>query len=426
MMHKRVRILFIILLAAFGLLTPLLNALWNRVPAVSPDEAMAAIQSNPGMNILIDIRKTNDVYCTSVISNAMQEPDPSNLKPEFLRSKDKVFILCNTGFSSSQVVRELRQKGYNNVFNVTGGVENWIAGKTAPDKSGGCLHPSPSPEGPVSEVVCRNELTKFEQFIICFSGFGLKPLYEVVSLMIALLIWKWPEPHWRTLRWSMLAFFLGENACAINYLCFTQENFTWEFWHCYGMLVAFGLVFYALIGFVDHHLIRYSEKDKSCALLHLCKNCYKHKPVACNLRIIFLFAIPAVFIICFMPISAPFKSFISIGSVYGTDILFTHPVLQQLYEIRIYPVLAMLLLATAWTMLIKWKESAWDLSKMFFSAALGVIGFSMLRFMLFWSYSDNILWAEAWEEITEALFIMTIVVLLCIRWISARLPERAK
>ena len=43
MMHKRVRILFIILLAAFGLLTPLLNALWNRVPAVSPDEAMAAI-----------------------------------------------------------------------------------------------------------------------------------------------------------------------------------------------------------------------------------------------------------------------------------------------------------------------------------------------------------------------------------------------
>jgi hypothetical protein len=61
----------------------------------------------------------------------------------------------------------------------------------------------------------------------------------------------------------MVAFFLGENACAVNFLFYEMENFTWEFWHCYGMLVAFGFVFYALLDFVDHSMIRYS--DQKCA-----------------------------------------------------------------------------------------------------------------------------------------------------------------
>jgi hypothetical protein len=46
----------------------------------------------------------------------------------------------------------------------------------------------------------------------------------------------------------------------------------------------------------------------------------------------------------------------------------------------------------------------------------------MMRFIVFWSFSDNILWAEVWEEITEFLFILSIVVLLNIRRIRQCFP----
>ena len=234
--------------------------------------------------------------------------------------------------------------------------------------------------------------------------------------MIAWVIWKWPESHWRMLRWAMLVFFAGENACAVNYLFYGLENFTWEFWHCYGMLIAFGLTFLALLDFLDQQLIHYSQPDKACAWFSLCKSCYKHKPMACNMRMLFIYTVPGLVVLCAIPLSAPFLDFTCVGGVYGHDVVFTHALQQQLFEIRIYPILAMLCFAWVWIQLIRRKEAALVVSMPFLAAGLGLLGFSMMRFVLFWSFSGNILWAEVWEEITEFLFITLMVVLVRFRW----------
>ncbi len=408
--------LFLVLIGVFGLLPPVLHTLLSSAPSVSPKDAMATLARVPDRTLLIDVRR-DTVYGPSVHAAALPLPQPEQLSPELLRAKDQVFLLCNTGMRGGLMARVFHERGFTNVFAVAGGIEAWIAQSTLSGAGRGETPAAGAGREPTA-VARRNQLTWLEQSIICFASFGLKPVYELVTLIIVVVIWRRRESHWRTMRWAMVAFFVGENACAVNFLFYGLENFTWEFWHCYGMLVAFGLAAYALLDFIDHQMIHYSQRDKPCAFLGLCKSCYKHKPVACNLWILFLFAVPAVMLLCFMPLSAPFRNFTCVGKVFGNDVLFTHSLLQQLCEIRIYPWLAMGFLALTWAVLIVGKESAMERSKAFFATGLGVLGFSVLRFLLFWAYAENILWAEAWEEITEFLFVLTVVLLLCLKRIN--------
>jgi hypothetical protein len=214
------------------------------------------------------------------------------------------------------------------------------------------------------------------------------------------------------MRWGLLAFFLGENACAVNYLFYGLTSFAWEFWHCYGMLVAMGLISYAAIEFADEHMVRYGLEDRPCSFLDLCKRCYKHQPVACNVWLLFIFAIPAMMVLCFMPLTASFRDFSCIGSVFGSEVLFSHSRLQQFYEIRIYPILALVLFGISWLSLLAGRERGMPAARLLFAAGLGPFGFSMMRFVLFWGFSENILWAEVWEEFTELLTVLAILVLL--------------
>lgn len=271
------------------------------------------------------------------------------------------------------------------------------------------------------EATKRIAFTPLEQFLICFTSFGLKPLYGLLSLGAVIALRRRQEPHWRALHWGLLAFFLGEAACAVNYLFYKLENFTWEFWHCYGMLIAFSLISYALVEFSDRFIVRYSLRDAPCAFLGLCKACYKHQPSACTLWVLFLFTVPAIGLLCLIPLSAAFRDFSSVGAVYGTNVLFTHSTLQQLYEIRVYPLLALFFFSLSWAILLKKREAGMEASKPLFAAGLGTLGFSLLRFLLYWSFSDNVLWAQSWEEITEFLFASSVTVLLCAKRISHRL-----
>jgi len=414
-MQRVIGVLLLLLVIAFGVLTPLVHTLVNNVPSVTPDEVRAALARDPANNLLLDIRH-NSVYGTELLSGSLKEASPQTLDPKFFSTKERVFLLCNTGWASSKAVRHLRNNGVSNVFSVQGGFERWLSGSLS-----ACKTADRAVKEVPDERVKRIPFTRFEQVMICVASFGLKPLYELLALVLAWVIWKKTESHWRVVRWGLLAFFLGENACAVNYLFYGLENFTWEFWHCYGMLVAFGLISYAVVDFVDHRLIHYSQRDTPCAFLGICKGCYKHQPVACNLWLLFLFTIPALIMLSLMPLCAPFKNFMSVGPILGPDVLFTHSVMQQLYEIRIYPLLAIFFFTSAWLLLVKEKEEGMTTSKMLFAAGLGTMGFSLMRFLIYWSFSDTLLWAETWEEITEFLFILSIVVLLCVKAINRRM-----
>ena len=242
--------------------------------------------------------------------------------------------------------------------------------------------------------------------MICLTSFVLKPAYEIIALLIFLLIRNRKDPPVRALAWGMLAFFLGESACAINFLFYRLDNFAWEFWHCYGMMIAFGFMVYAVMDFTDRHVLHFTDRGTGCVFLRFCHACSKSSPSSCTIRRLVLFLIPAAGILCLLPISAPIKDLLCIGTVFYNDVLFAHPVLQQWFEIRIYPGVALLFYLVAWLTLLRGKEEWWDGCKLLLAAATGILGFSLMRLTLFWVFSDNILWANTWEEITEFLFVL--------------------
>lgn len=219
------------------------------------------------------------------------------------------------------------------------------------------------------------------------------------------MLWKSLQPEFISIRRAMLAFFIGENACAVNFLFYNEQSLFFEYLHCYGMLVCFGLMSYAMMTFFDKRIFKYSNKDDKCSLLPICGKCYKYTDVACTLKQFFLFAIPATIINAMMPLTAQVKSFFYVGDVLGSQMVFGHSSLQQVLEARLCPVVAIFFFILAWLVLLIKKEKGFQACKILFAIGLGPLGFSMLRFFVFWVYSDNPLWAEAWEELSEFMFI---------------------
>ena len=156
----------------------------------------------------------------------------------------------------------------------------------------------------VSQVV----FSPVEQAIITVAAFVLKPLYQVISLLIVILLWKRTDPDLAALRRAMVAFLIGENACALNYLIFHERSLLMEFLHSYGMALCFGLVVYAVLEAFDRRILHYSDLEKKCALLPLCGRCYKYSGAACNLRLLFLLIIPATAVVAAIPLTAPVGS----------------------------------------------------------------------------------------------------------------------
>ena len=112
-----------------------------------------------------------------------------------------------------------------------------------------------------------------EQLLITTVAFVLKPVYEIMALAVAILLWRRADPDLAALRRAALAFFIGENACAANYLFFNEQSTLMEFFHTYGMAACFGLVVFALMEAFDHRVFHFSEREKKCVLLPLCGRC---------------------------------------------------------------------------------------------------------------------------------------------------------
>ena len=212
----------------------------------------------------------------------------------------------------------------------------------------------------------------------------------------------------------MLSFFIGENCCAINYFIFDHQSYLFEYLHSAGMALCFGFTTYAVFEGMDRRLISYSDPEKSCAALGLCRSCIKHTDVPCGLRRFFLILIPAHIILCFIPLSAvPYR--VSYNTrIFEVFYNYSRPMVHQLFEIRYCPILAIVLLATSIVILVLNRKDPVPLSKLFFAAGMGPLGFSLLRLLLFAPYRDNLAWFDFWEESTELMFIAGVGITLWI------------
>ncbi len=249
-------------------------------------------------------------------------------------------------------------------------------------------------------------MSVLNQWIVVVTAFGVKPIYLLVSLGVIIVLWRRTSPDLTALRWGLIWFWGGEQACSVNYLWYGGRSDLPEYLHNFGMAAGFAFVTWALMEGMDHRLIRFSDAKDRCAALSLCRRCIKYADEPCGLRRMFLFGIPATAVLALLPLTAGFKLTTYRSDVLGASVCYSHTMASQWFEMRFCPGLALVLFAASWLVLAFKKENPVLLSKLFFAAGLGPLGFGLMRTALVATFSDDLMWFETWEEWTELLFVL--------------------
>jgi len=401
---RRVVVVAVLLVAATAPLL-LYRLVLDGVPSVSPVEAEALREEAPDSVVMIDVRSREE-YQEHRIRGSVNWPlelilalDSLDELPDSFRNK-QLLLICESGILSVEATRHLHDLGVREARNVRGGIIGYVTltGRPCPLDRLDALFAGSAP-------LPYWESPRYEQWAVFLSGFGVKTLYEILSLAAIIVLWRRREADLSALRWGFIFFLSGELACATNYFLFHERSYLWEFFHSLGMVAAFGFAVFALLEGLDARVIRYSDAEKRCAALSLCRDCYKQGVVACGFKRSFHFLIPAFFAISFLPLCAT-----PVAQSYNTTVLdhlynCSHAVVYQLFEIRLCPAAALVLFGMAFFVLIGKKENAVAWSKVFFAGGAGALGFSLFRLFLFGTFRDDLIWFIAWEEITEFLFV---------------------
>jgi len=126
-----------------------------------------------------------------------------------------------------------------------------------------------------------------------------------------------------------------------------------------------------------------------------------------------LIGVAAALVAC-IPLSGRLRVVSYNTTIFGTVFNYAHPLAYQFTEVRYFPVVASALLLAGVLVLVLGKEGRVPTAKFLFAAAIGPFGFSMLRFGLFSSFFDDLVWMDFWEGTTELVFISGVAAVLWI------------
>lgn len=255
-------------------------------------------------------------------------------------------------------------------------------------------------------------MSLFEQWLVVVVAFGIKPVYVLISLLTIIWLWRQRSPDLVALRWGLIAFWLGEAACSIDFLAVRGNSDFWEYLHNFGMAVCFSLVTYALLEGADLRLIKYSAAKDRCAALSLCRACIKYADVPCGLRRVFTMLIPATIVVALMPFGAGLKEVAYDTNIMGSSVHYSNALSKQWFEIRYCPALALLLLTASWLVLLFKRKEPVPLAKGLFAAAVGPLSFGFMRLFLATVFREDLIQYVVWEEITELLFTAAVAFVL--------------
>jgi len=387
----------------------------DRMPKVSAEKAKQMLADPESNAVLIDVRDLKE-YEERHLEGAQSWPlsEITELKsadqlPQNLKDK-KLLLICNSGILSAFAAKKLSSLGTSGAWSVRGGMDEWTASFSAPCPLQFCRLKYGSGR---TEGLPTRSATRFEQWMLVFVSFVVKTLYILLSFALLVAVRKLKSLDMISLRWALASFFVGEVICAINYLFFTNASYLLEYFHNYGMVLSFGFAGFALFEGLDLRLVRYSDPEKKCAGLELCRACVKYAEAPCGFQRMFLFLAPAFAVLCLMPFCAGMKNVSYNSVIWGTTYNFMEAKIFQIFELRYCPAIALVFFSAS--ALVLWlKKNPVPAAKVLFSIAMGFFGFSFFRMVLFYSYQDNILWFSNWEELTEFLYMAGVAATLWI------------
>ena len=386
-----------------AVLVPLVwyGAWLGRAPSIPAPTASRLV--NERKAVLVDVGAAPEL--AAHLKNAVRWPMASimaaqtaNDVPQALRDQ-KLLLVSTAGIRSAQAAAHLQSIRVNAV-SVRGGAQQYVCAVPGCPRAIRLRGNRETDAG----IPAFRESPLYEQWAVVASFFGVKSIYTLLALAIVVMLWGRRETDLSAIRWAMIFFFAGEGCCFLNVMIFFEDSMLLEHLHSVGMVLSLGFATYGLLEGLDARLIRYSS-DSRCAMMGLCCACDKHSDVECGLRKLFLLLIPATALLALMPLCSGFRPVAYNTRVLGMLHSYRHPVMHQLYELRYLPVLAVVLLAASFLVLWLVERRPVVYSKILFSAAVGAMGFSLLRLMLVAPFGDNQVGFAFWEETTELLYV---------------------
>ena len=411
-MSRIERAVLLFLIVGCSIIPPIAFYLFSNVPTVSPGEAKDLLKKEPFNTLLLDVRGRREFDrmhinpSFNIPYNDLLDNNITDDQKAVIQGKT-IFVLCDSGIASAEVTRELINSRIN-AFNIKGGLGAWIAHAGKASTGVTSLEAYPGEE----ELFPFRIAPSHEQWLAVLTGYGIKPLYTTLSFILIIILWKKNEIELKTLKYTLMFFFLGENFCAVNYLFFNHESYLFEYFHSLGMVISFGFAAYALFEGMDKYVFNYSDLQKKCAFLGLCGKCIKYEEVSCTLKRILIFLCFSASAVSLMPLFAELKMVSYNTEIWKTLYNYSHPAVYQLFEVRYCPIIAGAAFASAGLILLANKGDPFPGVKIVIASGFGAAGFSFFRFILFHAYQDNLVWMEIWEEITEFIFIIGVAFLL--------------
>jgi rhodanese-related sulfurtransferase len=414
--------------------------LFGRVPTILPEEAKELLRRPKEAAVLADVRP-KEAYAAGHLDGSVSWPlsdilalgGPGELPREF--QGRRVLLVCDVGWQSAQAARHLERIGVAGAASVRGGIQEWIrsaavaAGRTRPPPESveELLRPASPPQGGrfdrfetgtgrIVEFPFRNSPVG-QQAAAVLAFFVIKPIYTILAALAVVILWRSRAPDLAALRWAMISFFIGENACAVNYLVFRETSYFVEYLHSYGMLLCFGFTAYAVLEGIDRRLLGTSDLTRRCAAVALCGGCVKQGPSPCGLRRVFYLVIPALIALALMLPTADWQQSSYNTAVFGQLYNYGHLQLYQYFENWYCAAAAITMFAASLAILCLKRDKAIGPAKVALAAGLGPLGFGMLRMVLGGAYDHNRVWYLFWEEGTELLFILSVLAMV---WIFRR------
>jgi rhodanese-related sulfurtransferase len=104
----------------------------NKIPEITVAELAQKLRSQEKF-VLLDVRELSELNYAKITDDRVEVCETSRLGsqglkalPELVRAQDvPVYVMCHHGNRSMQVTAWLVKQGYKNVFNVSGGINEY-------------------------------------------------------------------------------------------------------------------------------------------------------------------------------------------------------------------------------------------------------------------------------------------------------------
>jgi hypothetical protein len=258
--------------------------------------------------------------------------------------------------------------------------------------------------------VPKVDASRFEQLVTVVTAFGVKPLYMLLALVLGVWLVRRGDRDLVLLGRGMLLFFIGEFLCAARVMVGGAGD-ALELGHGLGM-VAMGAWFsWGMLEMVDRRVLGFSDPTRTCVVGRFCQRCWKREAVSCGIHRIMRFLLPMLALLCLVPLTALPRPKVLDYPVFGTWVRDESTPFIELTQMRFFPLLALWLFAVAFVDLGRGRDGL-ERAKAPFFVGIGLLSYALLRFFLQGAFGDAVIWANAWEEVTELLTVFTLIWIL--------------